>query len=139
MPVILNLLDNQNLSLKKVSEISGVPFSTLNNAAKKPIENWSIRVLNAFAMGLGETPAKLLDFLQPNNYQLVINDDKQTIQNVYIPNQNIYYNIRAVVEAEHLEGWNPTKQDIQYLLDQANHPDPDLMREYQSLFGDNHD
>ncbi|MCT6892417.1 MAG: helix-turn-helix transcriptional regulator, partial [Lactobacillus sp.] len=61
---IVKLLESKNMSVTKVSEISNVPLSTLRNAIVKPIETWSIRVLNAFAIGLGERPGDLLNILE---------------------------------------------------------------------------
>lgn len=140
MPAVISgLLDQKNVSLKEVSEKSGVPVSTLSNAAKKPIESWSIRVLNAFAKGLDEEPSDLLNILQPKGYQLDINDRKQTIQGVYISDKELYQQIRFVVEMEHLEGWNPTTKDIRYLLSSAKNPDPELDKEIDKLFGDQAD
>lgn len=132
--VIQGLLNNANITIKQVSEKSKVPFSTLNNAAKKPIESWSIRVLNAFAKGLNKSPSNLLEILQPNNYQLEIDNKNQTIQGVYIADKDNFYNIRTVVEAEHLEGWNPTEIDIKNLLNTILNPDPDLLKEYHEVF-----
>lgn len=133
--VIMNLLAQDNLTLNDVSKISNVPLSTLSNAAKKPIESWSIRVLNAFAKGLSKKSSDLLDILQPNNYSLEINDNRQTIQGYYIPNKQEYFNLRTVVEAEHLEGWNPTKKDIEYIYHEITNPKPEYLKEYHELFG----
>jgi hypothetical protein len=135
-PVILGLLNNQNISVREVSEISKVPFSTLNNAMKKPIETWSIRVLNAFALALNQAPSKLLEILQPNGYELRIDNDAQTIQGVYIPDKVLFTQIRFVVENQHLEGWKPDKKDIEYLLDRAYNPDPELDDAIDKLVGD---
>ena len=135
-PVILGLLNNQNISVREVSEISKVPFSTLNNAIKKPIETWSIRVLNAFALALNQAPSKLLEILQPNGYELRIDNDAQTIQGVYSPDKVLFTQIRFVVENQHLEGWKPDKKDIEYLLDRAYNPDPELDDAIDKLVGD---
>lgn len=137
--VILGLLSQENISMKEVSEKSHVPLSTLANAAKKPIETWSIRVLNAFAKGLNKRSSELLDLLQPAGYTLEIDDKKQTIQGVYIPDPAMYHNIRTAVEVEHLEGWNPTRKDIKYLLDSAINPDPKLTQRYDKIFGETDD
>lgn len=134
--VIMNMLDQDNLTLSDISKISNVPISTLNNAAKKPIESWSIRVLNAFAKGLSKKASVLLDELQPENYTLEINDQKQMIQGVYIADKQEYYNMRAVVQAEHLEGWNPTKQDIEYVYKEITNPKSEYLKEYHELFGE---
>ena len=70
------------MSVTKVSEISNVPLSTLRNAIVKPIETWSIRVLNAFAIGLGERPGDLLNALEAQPYILDINDETQNEANI---------------------------------------------------------
>lgn len=70
---------------------------------------------------------------------LEINDRKQTIQGVYIEDKDTYYAIRTTVEVEHLEGWNPTKKDIEYLLNSANNPDPQLDKDYNEIFSDDED
>lgn len=134
--VIMNMLAQDNLTLSDISKVSNVPLSTLTNAAKKPIESWSIRVLNAFAKGLSKKASALLDELQPENYTLDINDKKQTIQGVYIPDKQEYYNMRAVVQAEHLEGWNPTKRDIKYVYREVSNPKAEYLKEYHELFGE---
>ena len=51
----------------------------------------------------------------------------------------MYNNIRTAVEVEHLEGWNPTKKDIKYLLDSAINPDPKLTQRYDKIFGETDD
>lgn len=134
--VISNLLKENKLSIYDVAKISGVPKSTLANSIKKPIESWSIRVLNAFAEGLRKQPSQLLDILQPSNYILKINDKEQTIQGVYISDKETYQQIKFVVQMEHLEGWNPTSDDIKYLLHNANHPDPEIDDQLDDIFGD---
>lgn len=134
--VIMNLLNQNNLTIYDIARTSGVSKSTLQNASEKPIESWSIRVLNAFAKGLGKKSSELLDTLQPNNYSLEINSTKQTIQGVYIPDKQTFYNIRFTVEMEHMEGWNPEKEDIEYLLNVAQNPDPKLLSELDEIFGD---
>lgn len=69
------------------------------------------------------------------NYQLKIDDQKQTIQDVYIANKELFQQVRFVVEMEHLEGWNPTQADIYYLLQEANEPDSYLDDEINCAFG----
>lgn len=131
---IVKLLESKNMSVTKVSEISNVPLSTLRNAIVKPIETWSIRVLNAFAIGLGERPGDLLNVLEAQPYILDINDETQTIQGVFIADKETYQQIRTVVEVNHLEGWNPTKPDIQELLDEAINPDPQVAKRFEEVW-----
>ena len=131
---IVKLLESKNMSVTKVSEISNVPLSTLRNAIVKPIETWSIRVLNAFAIGLGERPGDLLNALEAQLYILDINDETQTIQGVFIADKETYQQIRTVVEVNHLEGWNPTKSGIQELLDGAINPNPQVAERFEKIW-----
>lgn len=131
---IVKLLESKNMSVTKVSEISNVPLSTLRNAIVKPIETWSIRVLNAFAIGLGERPGDLLNALEAQPYILDINDETQTIQGVFIADKETYQQIRTVVKVNHLEGWNPTKSDIQELLDEAINPNPQVAERFEKIW-----
>ena len=52
--------------------------------------------------------------------ELRINNQRQTIQGVPIANKQLFLNIRTVVEAEHLEGWNPTQDNIRDLIKAGN-------------------
>ncbi|WP_278965484.1 helix-turn-helix domain-containing protein [Lactobacillus apis] len=131
---IVKLLESKNMSVTKVSEISNVPLSTLRNEIVKPIETWSIRVLNAFAIGLGERPGDLLNALEAQPYILDINDETQTIQGVFIADKETYQQIRTVVKVNHLEGWNPTKSDIQELLDEAINPNPQVAERFEKIW-----
>lgn len=132
---IVKLLKSKNISVAKVAEASNVPLSTLRNSIVKPIETWSIRVLNAFAIALKEKPGDLLNMLETQPYILDINDETQTIQGVFIANKEIYQQIRTVVEVNHLEGWNPTESDIQELLDEAIQPDPVVAERFEEIWG----
>ena len=68
--------------------------------------------------------------------ELMIDNDKQTIQGVPIIGRKLFLNIRTVVEAEHLEGWNPTKKDIEYVYKEITNPKPEYLKEYHKLFGE---
>jgi transcriptional regulator with XRE-family HTH domain len=135
MTTISELLKENRITLKDVAAKSGVALSTLSAAARKPIESWSIRVLVAFAKGLNELPSDLLKTLRPEHYELAIDNEKQTIQGVKISDKTLFLQIRFVVESEHLEGWNPTPDDIKDLLYSAKHPDPQMVADYQRIFG----
>lgn len=136
---IVKLLKSKNISVAKVAEASNVPLSTLRNSIVKPIETWSIRVLNAFAIALKEKPGDLLNMLEAQPYILDINDETQTIQGVFIANKEIYQQIRTVVEVNHLEGWNPTESDIQELFDEAILPDPAVAERFEEIWGKNNE
>lgn len=76
------------------------------------------------------------DKFMKSNYTLEINDRKQTIQGVKISDLDLYRNIRFVVQSSALEGWQPSAEDILFLIDSAEHPDPKLEQEYREIFGE---
>ena len=100
----------------------------------KPIKTWSVRVLNAFASGLNERAGDLLNMLQSKEYKLDINDEKQTIQGVYVSDKAMYLELRGVIEASHLEGWNPTKKDVESVLDGVLNQDPEEVKEIMEIW-----
>lgn len=132
---VSKLLNNANLTIRDISKKTNVPTTTLSNALNKPIESWSIRVLNAIAAGLDKRPGDLLNMLQPTAYTLDINDENQSIQGVVIPDRFMYQQIRGVIEASHLEGWNPEKSDIEYILDSVINPDPRELKRIDEIWG----
>ncbi|MBI0120811.1 hypothetical protein H3U50_03135 [Lactobacillus sp. M0398] len=77
--------------------------------------------------------------LKPQSYNLEIDDETQTIQGVFIPDKEMYFEIRGVVEASHLEGWNPTKEDIQAVLDGVVNPDPEEVKEIAAIWDSNNE
>ena len=66
--------------------------------------------------------------------ELEINSDKQTIQGVLIANTSDFLNLRAILQAEHLEGFNPTKKDVEEIIKKSKQKDKDFDRLYQKLF-----
>lgn len=133
---INRLLKSKNISILEVAEKNAVSASTLRKAASKPLENWSLRVLNAFAIGLNLRAGDLLNMLQPKEYKLDINDKNQTIQVVYVSNKAMYLELRGIIEASHLEGWNPTKKDVENILDGVLNPDPEEVKEIMEICED---
>ncbi|TSO26298.1 helix-turn-helix domain-containing protein [Lactobacillus sp. LL6] len=128
------ILNNNNLTVADIASKSGVARSTLGNAIKKPIESWSIRVLNAFAKGLGMQSPDLLSKLQSDNYELKIDDKHQMIQGIQISDKELYQQVKFAVVNNHLEGWQPTRDDILYLLKEVQNPDPEFDEMYRELF-----
>ena len=66
--------------------------------------------------------------------ELEINNDKQTIQGVLIANTSDFLNLRAILQAEHLEGFNPTKEDVEEIIKKSKQKDKDFDQLYQKLF-----
>lgn len=136
METIQEILQKNNLTQSDVAKMSGISLATINQAIKKPVSSWSVRILNAIAGALHQSPGELLDRLQKNQYTLEIDDQRQTIQGVKIEDLELYQEIRFVVQNNVLEGWEPTTEDILFLVDSAEHPDPKLEKEYREIFGD---
>lgn len=66
--------------------------------------------------------------------ELEINNDRQTIQGVLIANTSDFLSLRAIVQAEHLEGFNPTKKDVEEIIKKSKQNDKDFDRLYRKLF-----
>lgn len=131
---IYKLLENNDLTIHDIAARSGVAEFVLKNAVKKPLEDWSIRELSAFATGLGMQAPELLSELQSNDYKLEINDASQVIQGVLISSKELYQQTKFAVVSTHLEGWEPTKEDIQFLLKEVQTVDSEFNETYEELF-----
>ena len=66
--------------------------------------------------------------------ELEINNDRQTIQGVLIANTSDFLSLRAIIQAEHLEGFNPTKKDVEEIIKKSKQNDKDFDRLYRKLF-----
>lgn len=132
---IKKLLNSQNLSLNDVATISNVPLTTLRSSITKPIEKWSIRVLNAFAKSLDKPAGDLLNMLEQKEYSLEIDNKNQTIQGVFIRDKFVFQEMRGVIEASHLEGFNPTAKDIEDIRNSVMNPDPQEVERIDKIWG----
>ncbi|HAT53860.1 MAG TPA: XRE family transcriptional regulator [Lactobacillus sp.] len=133
---ILTLLNDQQLSLTDVSRDSGIGLSTLSTAIKRPVETWSLRIINGLAKSLFMKPGDLVDEIQDLPYQLMINDQKQTIQGVYIANKSDYMNIKFVVKSTAMEGWQPEAQDIRRLRTESEDKNSIRKQRAQSILSE---
>lgn len=131
---IKKLLNSQNISIADVAAISNVPVTTLRSSITKPIETWSIRVLNAFAKALNESAGDLLNKLEQKEYSLEIDNKNQTIQDVFIRDKYIFQEMRGVIEASHLEGFNPTSKDIEDIQDAVMNPDQQEVERIEKIW-----
>ena len=64
--------------------------------------------------------------------KLKIDDQAQTIQGMKISDPDLYKKIRFIVQNNHLEGWQPTEQEINDLV----HDETDLSEDYYQIFGE---
>lgn len=67
-------------------------------------------------------------------YSLEIDNENQTIQGVFISDKFLFQEMRGVIEASHLEGWNPTADDVQDILNSANNPDPAMIKRFKEIW-----
>lgn len=121
--LIMDILNNNDLTTSDIAEVSGVPQNTLQEATEKPLEELSIKELNAFAKGLGKEPSELLNILQAAEYSLEIDDEAQTIQDVHIADKHTFLDIKHKIGMQYEEGWKPEKDDVEYLLSIADNSD----------------
>ena len=65
---------------------------------------------------------------------IIYNDKKQTIQGVSIPDSRKYLQLKSIISAQHLEGFNPTAADIKHLLAESKKTNTDFNDLYKQLF-----
>ena len=72
--------------------------------------------------------------LQSKEYKLDINDEKQTIQGVYVSDKAMYLELRGVIVASHLEGQDSIKKDVESVSDGVLNPDPEEVKEIMEIW-----
>lgn len=136
--VVDNYMKNKGITITDIAKASGISISTLSNAFKKPVANWSIRILNGLAATTFDDPAQVLTELQPRPFKYVVDDDKQTIQGFHIEDPHLFWVVEAAVHNSVMEGWQPTKADIMDTYRVITEPQPELERDFKQIFGDDH-
>lgn len=129
-----NYMSNHGITMTDVSKNSGISMSTLSQAFQKPVESWSIRILNALALVTYSDPGYVLDEIQERTFKYVVDREKQTIQGYYIPDPHDFWRIEAAVHNTVMEGYQPTKQDIAEIYARSLQPRPELDKDYQEIF-----
>ena len=74
--------------------------------------------------------------MQGDQYSLTIDDQAQTIQGVKIPDPEIYRNIKFSVKNNVMEGWQPSRADIEELKAFAEISHPELNQRFKEIFGE---
>lgn len=129
------LLTNHHLTLSEISKSNHISEQELRLAINQKPDDWSARTLLALANSLKIKPGELLELLAPT-YKLMIDDDNQLLQGIYIEDPEMYEQVRFVVESEHLEGWEPEEKDILALVDEAINPSPKIQKEISKVWGE---
>ena len=47
----------------------------------------------------------------------------------------MYFELRGVIVASHLEGWDPIKKDVESVSDGVLNPDPEEVKEIMEIWG----
>ncbi|MCT3055772.1 XRE family transcriptional regulator [Leuconostoc citreum] len=119
---IMTMLDDQKVSLTDVANVANIGLSTLSTAVKRPVDTWSLRIINGLARALYMQPGELVNRIQDVPFELDVNDQKQTIQGVFISDSTQYKQIKFVVNSTVMEGWQPDVKDIERLKLEAANP-----------------
>lgn len=133
MESVKELLAENNLTIKEISKKSSISETTLSSAFKRPVETWSVRTLKALAHSLYMQVDDLLRILMPEEFKLEIDDEKHIIQGVKIPD-DMFLDVKASVRYNVMEGWKPTKKDINYLVERLQSDDPIVEKEMKDLW-----
>lgn len=134
MSTVKELLKENNLTIKDISVASSISETTLSATFKRPVETWSVKVLTALANVLYMKLDDLMQILAPKKFQLDIDEDKKTIQGVKIP-ENLFVDMKDIVKYSVMEGWEPTREEITYLLERSKYEDPLLIKELNDIWG----
>lgn len=142
MKSIKNMLEERNLSIHKVSEMTDeASYTAIFQAIRRyeqtgSIASWSVKIINALADGLGMSPGELLDELQGNTTQRSIKyDDKHLVLQGYQfkPDEfDLYKIIKQAVLNCALSGFKPTRDDIEMvasIVENPNAPEYSVWRE----------
>lgn len=136
MTAINEIMEEYGISVAEISRKSGISKRVLQSNFTQPVEEWPIKVLNAIALTVNESPENILHLLQGDLFSLEINDEQQLIQGVSIPDLTLYQSIKFAVKNNILEGWQPYREEIQELITFADSSQPGLEQRFKVIFGD---
>ena len=83
---------------------------------------------------LAQNVGDLQNMSNSKQYSLDIDNEKQTIQGVFIPDKTMFQQIRGAVQATHLDGWEPSSDDIKKLKANAMNPDPKELARIKAIW-----
>lgn len=72
-------------------------------------------------------------------HSLEIDNDNQTIQGIFIKDKYFFQEMRGIIEASHLEGFNPTPKDIEDIRDAVMNPDPQEVERIEKIWTSNNE
>lgn len=135
MSKIESFLNKHHTSLSQLSKKLHLPTPSLKRKLTSDVNSWSSSFLKSVAQALNIKPGQIIDELTPV-YELKISNHSHTIQGIAIQDAELFEQVRFVVEAEHLEGWQPTSHDIQILIEMSLDPNNDFDTEIERIWGE---
>ena len=130
---VKRLLKDNHLTLRTISKQSSISEATLSSTFARPVDSWSVRVLRALANSLDLRIDELDKKLSTDSYKFDVDKQKHTIQGVKIP-ENLFLSVYSSVNFNVMEGWRPTANDIEKIVDQVQQPDSTLDEEINDLW-----
>lgn len=130
---VKQLLKDNSLTLRDIAEQSSISETTLSLTFSKPIDTWPVRTLKALAKSLNLRIDELDAKLSAKSFTLDVDEDKHMIQGVKVPN-NLFFSVYSSVNFNVMEGWQPSANDIENLVNQMQQSDVTLDEEINKLW-----
>lgn len=140
MSTINDILKVKNTSLLDIAEKTGSPYSSLYNSSRNDITNWKISTLNTFANGLDMNAGELLNLLQQSDLpKIEFDDSKLELQNYNFSKEqkDLYFYMKKIVTDSAIQGFIPTKEEIEALVTSLSNNDSSLYTKWRSNWKDN--
>lgn len=130
---VKQLLKDNSLTLRDISEQSSISETTLSSTFSRSIDTWPVRVLKALAKSLNLRIDELDAKVSAKPFTLDVGEDKHMIQGVKVPN-DLFFSVYSSVNFNVMEGWQPSANDIENLVNQMQQSDVTLDGEINKLW-----
>lgn len=130
---VKQLLKDNSLTLHDLSKQSAISETTLSSTFSRPVDTWSIRVLKALAKSLNLRIDELDAKLSAKSFTLDVDEDEHMIQGVKVPN-DLFFSVYSLVNFNVMEGWQPSANDIENVVNQMQQSDVTLDEEINKLW-----
>lgn len=113
------LMEMQHTSWAELGRATKISPNTLRDTNGRDISTWKVVIVNEVAKYFNQNPGDFLNYLQGHSRinGIDINEIEQSIQGVKISNKMQFNLMINVIENNLNLGYLPTKEDIEYLLD----------------------
>ena len=130
---VKQLLKDNSLTLHDLSKQSSISETTLSSTFSRPVDTWSIRVLKDLAKSLNLRIDELDAMLSVKPFTLDVDEDKHMIQGAKVPDE-LFFSVYSSVNFNVMEGWQPSANDIENLVNQMQQSDINLDEEINKLW-----